>query len=173
MDLKRKRDGFLDTDADTTQFCMHARHCWIANNVSTVKMPWDFRLMDNLDIVQKSQKNLFRTLGAMPPLPVLEGSSEGLPDELSRPGLEDPNSAQRLCRMHRNVHGKTKRTMNGNAPIESGSVLSHLILWHLRWRGNRFCLALWSLPKEDWLNPSATVWGVSLPALFTRGLALC
>ena len=91
MDLKRKRDGFLDNDADTTQFCMHACHCWIANNVSTVKMPWDFRLMDNLDVVQKSQRNLFRTLGAMPPLPVLEGSKEGVSDELNRPGLEDPN----------------------------------------------------------------------------------
>ena len=91
MDLKLKRDGFTDDFADTTQFCMHARHCWISNNVSTAKMPWDFRLMDNLDIVQRSQKNLFRTLGAMPPLPAAEGSIEGLPDKLGRPGLDDPN----------------------------------------------------------------------------------
>ena len=91
MDLKRKRDGFNEDFADTTQFCMHARHCWISNNVSNAKMPWDFRLMDNLDIVQRSQKNLFRIMGAMPPLPAVEGSNEGLPDKLSRPGLDDPN----------------------------------------------------------------------------------
>ena len=91
MDLKCKRDGSNDDFADTTQFCIYVRQCWISNNVSNTKIPWDFRLMDNLDIAQRSQKNLFRTMGAMPPLPAVEGSNEGLPDKLSRPGLDDPN----------------------------------------------------------------------------------
>ena len=69
MELKRKRD---EGDLDTLQFTMHARHTWLAQNASTLKLPWDFKLTDQFDIVQKSCRNVMQTVGAMPPMPVLE-----------------------------------------------------------------------------------------------------
>ena len=35
--------------ADTLQFSLHARHTWLAHNKSILKMPWEFRLMDQLE----------------------------------------------------------------------------------------------------------------------------
>ena len=81
MDLKRKRDGFLDNGADIIQFLGHACHFWIANNFSTDMMSWYCSSMDNWDNLQSFQMDLFR------PFHVFEGLSDGLPNMLSRPGL--------------------------------------------------------------------------------------
>ena len=92
MDLKRKRgdEEFSMDVQDTSHFCMHARHCWLSRNMSTLKLPWDFKLVDQFDFVQKSAKNVFRTFGAMPPLPVLEGPSEEPSGDIRRYGTTDP-----------------------------------------------------------------------------------
>ena len=59
MDLKRKRgdEEFSMDVQDTSYFCMHARHCWLSRNMSTLKLPWDFKLVDQFDFVQKSAEH--------------------------------------------------------------------------------------------------------------------
>eukprot|EP00435_Cladocopium_sp_Y103_P044655 s723_g12.t1 len=75
-ELKRKRgDSDHDDHVDTSQFCMHARHSWLANNVTTLKMPWDFKLVDQFDRISSFNSGLLRTVGTMPPLPAVEGMS--------------------------------------------------------------------------------------------------
>ena len=74
-DLKRKRGLSFDDeliDPDTSQFCMHARHSWLSNSVSNLKLPWDFKMNDQFDLVEKARKGLLRTVGVMPPVPLLE-----------------------------------------------------------------------------------------------------
>ena len=74
-DLKRKRGSSFDDeliDPDTSQFCMHARHSWLSNSVSNLKLPWDFKMNDQFDLVEKARKGLLRTVGVMPPVPLLE-----------------------------------------------------------------------------------------------------
>ena len=74
-DLKRKRGFSFDDeliDPDTSQFCMHARHSWLSNSVSNLKLPWDFKMNDQFDLVEKARKGLLRTVGVMPPVPLLE-----------------------------------------------------------------------------------------------------
>ena len=90
MDLKRKRGEDSD-DVDTLQFSMHARHSWLANNSSVMKMPWDFNMVDQFDIVHKSGRELLKTVGTMPPLPAFEGTSEEHSDEPKRYGTMDPS----------------------------------------------------------------------------------
>ena len=77
MDLKRKRGDAVEDemlDPDMSHFCMHARHSWLCNNVSNLKMPWDFRMNDQFDLVEKARKGLWKTVGVMPPVPRLEQS---------------------------------------------------------------------------------------------------
>ena len=77
MDLKRKRGDAVEDellDPDMSQFCMHARHSWLCNNVSNLKLPWDFRMNDQFDLVEKARKGLLKTVGVMPPVPLLEPS---------------------------------------------------------------------------------------------------
>ena len=53
-DLKRKRgdqEENVGYDPDMVQFGLHARHSWLNNASSTLKLPWDFRLHDQLDVV--------------------------------------------------------------------------------------------------------------------------
>ena len=82
MDLKRKRDGFLDNGADIIQFCGHVCHFWIANNFSADIMSWDCISTDNWDDLQTFLMDLSRTARAMSPFPVFEGSSDGLSNML-------------------------------------------------------------------------------------------
>ena len=96
MDLKRKRDEGSD-DFDTLQFTMHARHTWLAQNTSTLKLPWDFKMCDQFDLVQKSCSNVMQTVGAMPPLPAVEGPADTSPDTQIY-GRADPSFGTRaLC----------------------------------------------------------------------------
>ena len=77
MDLKRKRGDAVEDemlDPDMSHFCMHARHSWLCNNVSNLKMPCDFRMNDQFDLVEKARKGLLKTVGVMPPVPRLEQS---------------------------------------------------------------------------------------------------
>ena len=86
-ELKRKREVI---EPDSFQFSMHARHCWLAQNSSSFKLPWEFRMLDQFDVVDRAHRNMFRTLGAMPPLPVLEGSPVESVDDSARYGTADP-----------------------------------------------------------------------------------
>ena len=61
MDLKRKRGEDSD-DVDTLHFTMHARHSWLANNSSVMKMPWDFNMPDQFDTVVKSCRDVLKTV---------------------------------------------------------------------------------------------------------------
>ena len=100
MDLKRKRDEGSD-DFDTLQFTMHARHTWLAQNTSTLKLPWDFKMCDQFDLVQKSCSNVMQTVGAMPPLPAVEGPADTSPDTQIY-GRADPSFGTRaLQNAHR------------------------------------------------------------------------
>ncbi len=93
LDLKRKRGDTEDnagSDPDMVQFGLHARHSWLNNASSTLKLPWDFKLHDQLDVVERSSKPLLRMLGVMPPIPspevtqlVLIPNIGQLPKELS------------------------------------------------------------------------------------------
>ena len=103
MDLKRKRGESDDdlTDPDMSQFCMHARHSWLANNVSNLKLPWDFKMNDQFDLVQKARKGLLKTCGVMPPVPVVEVSqSEPLESQLAV-GSDRNFSVKALQNAHR------------------------------------------------------------------------
>ena len=77
LDLKRKRGDTEDnagSDPDMVQFGLHARHSWLDNASSTLKRPWDLKLHDQLDVVDRSSKSLFRMSGVMPPIPSPEVS---------------------------------------------------------------------------------------------------
>ena len=103
MDLKRKRGESDDdlTDPDMSQFCMRARHSWLANNVSNLKLPWDFKMNDQFDLVQKARKGLLKTSGVMPPVPVVEISqSEPLESQLAV-GSDRNFSVKALQNAHR------------------------------------------------------------------------
>ena len=77
----------MNESADTLQFSMHARHTWLTHNKSTLKMPWEFCLMDQRDVVDRSHRNFMRTVGTMPPLPALEGPVEVQDDRLQTYGV--------------------------------------------------------------------------------------
>ena len=91
MELKRKRVEQSDFDvADTAAFSMHVRHCWLANNSSNLKMPWELRLLDQFDVVQRFHSSLFKTRGAMPPPPAAVLSPGDDLDEEHRYRTADP-----------------------------------------------------------------------------------
>ena len=41
-------------DSIADHFGMHARHSWLNNASSTLRLPWSFRLKDQRDVVDKS-----------------------------------------------------------------------------------------------------------------------
>lgn len=217
MDLKRKRDGFLDNGADIIQFLGHARkfwianyfsadimpwdcismdnwdnlqrvqmdsgflnngadiiqflgyacHFWIANNCSTDMMSWYRSSMDNWDNLQRFQMDLFR------PFHVFEGSCDGLPSMLSRPGLGVSDFSTNALQVApgRPCHGKLNYERKGSygkwfCAVSLGSLAFEVVVPHVL-SGPMVCT------KGDQPNSLAFRWRPSRPALATRGLGSC
>ncbi len=104
LDLKRKRGDTADnvgSDPDMVQFGLHARHSWLNNASSTLKLPWDFKLHDQLDVVDRSSRPLLRMSGVMPPIPSPE-VTQSLPVEASLAvGADRSFSLKAIHRAHK------------------------------------------------------------------------
>ena len=171
MELKRKRgeEDSVGDDPDMVQFGLHARHAWLNNASSTMKLPWDFKLRDQLDVVDRSSKAFLRMTGVMPPIPSPE-AVQSLPEEASLAvGADRSFSLKAIHRAHKRswseqITYERKCAYRKWIAIVSENAMAFDVA------RLQFCLDLWSLQGEVLPRLSVMHLATGLPVRYMREL---